>query len=592
MKTILFILIKKGKIMIIQKRKMSFYYVLSVMQQIFICRRKSSFYKAAFLRLRSDYFKKEHFNKHFRYFNLQWVFLTVLLFLSVKGFSQHTNVKVGDGFTGWPLNEPSIFISRMNTDNMVVGTNPNYYFSSIDGGLTWSMDTISSSYRVFCDPCIISDKNGYFYYFHIGVPTDKIICQKLTQIGGDWTNGSYTGLNGDKDQDKEWAVVDFNNNNIYVTWTQFDKYGSKDSSLKSNIMFSRSIDNGESWSTAVQINEVPGDCRDDDNTVEGAVPAVGPNGEVYVSWAGPEGIVFDRSLDYGDTWLENDIHVSDIPGGWSYDIPGILPNWVNGFPVTSCDISNGQHRGTIYINWSDQRNGEDDTDIWVSKSIDGGDTWSDPIRVNDDPPGHHQYYTWMDIDQTNGIIYVVFYDRRNFNDNHNDVYLAVSKDGGETFVNFKISDTPFLTENNVFLGDYTNISAHNNVIRPVWIRKDDNLRSVWTAIIKPELLTGINNRQYGTNPENFEIVSVYPNPFNASTKIKFNIPESGKVTLKIYNVLGKEIRTLFNGYQNKGTHDFFWNAANNNGIRVNSGLFLIKLSYRNAADIKKIVLLK
>ena len=77
-------------------------------------------------------------------------------------------------------------------------------------------------------------------------------------------------------------AIDWNNINIYVTWTQFDRYGSADPLDSSIILFSRSLYAGQSWSTPIRINKVAGDCIDSDNTVEGAVPAVGPNGEIYV----------------------------------------------------------------------------------------------------------------------------------------------------------------------------------------------------------------------------------------------------------------------------------------------------------------------
>ncbi len=132
------------------------------------------------------------------------------------------------------------------------------------------------------------------------------------------------------------------------------------------------MDAGQNWSNAITINQVPGDCIDSDNTVEGAVPAVGPNGEVYVSWSGLQGIVFDRSLDGGQTWLDNDIFVSNQPGGWDISIPGLYR--CNGMSVTVCDLSKSPRRGTIYINWADQRNGSNDTDVWLTRSTDGGNT--------------------------------------------------------------------------------------------------------------------------------------------------------------------------------------------------------------------------
>src|SRR5690606_12984405 len=114
------------------------------------------------------------------------------------------------------------------------------------------------------------------------------------------------------------------------------------------------------------INSVSGDCADDDDTVEGAVPAVAPNGDVYITWMGPNGLVYNKSMDGGNTWLSEEQKIHDIPGGWSYGISGIYR--ANGFPIIKIDRSGGKNHGTIYINWSDQRNGEHDTDIWLTKS--------------------------------------------------------------------------------------------------------------------------------------------------------------------------------------------------------------------------------
>ena len=229
-----------------------------------------------------------------------------------------------------------------------------------------------------------------------------------------------------------------------------------------------------------RIDKIPGDCVDKSNTVEGAVPAVGPNGEVYVAWAGPTGIMFNRSVDGGVTWLQSEIKVSDQPGGWYFSIPGLFR--CNGLPNTACDLSTGPRRGTIYVNWSDQRNGSTNTDIWLSKSTDGGDHWTPPNRVNDDSSGRHQFFPWMTLDQSDGTLYIVFYDRRNYSDNvGTDVYLASSRDGGATFVNVRISQSRLDLTGSGFLGDYINVSACNGVVRPIWTRID----GVWTALIDP-----------------------------------------------------------------------------------------------------------
>src|SRR5207244_2439008 len=74
--------------------------------------------------------------------------------------------------------------------------------------------------------------------------------------------------------------------NVYLAWTRFDVYGSEDPDCHSQIFLSRSTDHGKTFAMPIRISDAPGDCRDSDNTVEGAVPAIGPNGEVYVVWAG------------------------------------------------------------------------------------------------------------------------------------------------------------------------------------------------------------------------------------------------------------------------------------------------------------------
>lgn len=471
--------------------------------------------------------------------------LALIIGLFESAAAQHTNILIDDDQTGYDPCEPSIIINPKNTNHMVAGAIIDRYYYSTDGGYTWNYENLTSPWGVWGDPVVVVDTAGAYYYLHLANPPsgqgswiDRIIVQKIDEIGGSWDQKSYMGKNGTKAQDKEWAVFDTENNNMYVTWTQFDQYGTSDPDKFSNIHFSKSTDGGATWSEALRINEVPGNCVDSDNTVEGAVPAVGPNGEIYVGWVGPAGLVFDRSLDQGETWLEEDIFVSDVPGGWDYDIPGI--SRCNGLPVTKCDLSGGPNHGTIYINWTDQRNGTDDTDVWLVKSTDGGNTWTEPIRVNDDPPGRHQFFTWMDVDQASGKLWFVWYDRRNHDDVGTDVYMAVSYDGGETFHNFRVSESPFYPESGFFFGDYTNISAYDNVIRPIWTRLQDGIMSVWTADVDP-MIVGMDE----SIPSLLSLEQNYPNPFKSSTRIAYKIMEPTNADLKIYDMYGKEVAVLF-----------------------------------------------
>ena len=245
-------------------------------------------------------------------------------------------------------------------------------------------------------------------------------------------------------------------NNVYVTWTRFDNYGSNDPEDQSHIYFSRSNDGTRTFSNPVRISDKGGDCLDDDNTLEGAVPAVGPRGGIYVVWAGPRGLEFDMSLDGGDTWGKDRV-IAQMPGGWSSPVEGVSRH--NGMPVTRIDLSGNENDGTIYVNWIDERN--TDKDVFVTRSRDLGKTWSKPIRVNGDEKrnGSDQFFTWMAIDQTDGSINIVYYDRSLAKDGKAGITLSRSTDGAESFEHFKIDIPPFKCDPSVFLGDYIGVDA-------------------------------------------------------------------------------------------------------------------------------------
>ncbi|MCB0726743.1 MAG: exo-alpha-sialidase [Ignavibacteriae bacterium] len=519
--------------------------------------------------------------------------LLVLFLIFVSGIysdnnirAQYQNVLITN--TGSP-NEPSICINPKNTNELVAGSNLNFYFYSTNSGLNWTKATLTSTYSVWGDPAITVDTAGNFYYAHLTNPMssyfiDRIVVQKSTNGGINWNNGSFAGFIPPKQQDKEWLCVDPYNNNIYMTWTQFDRYGSADPNDSSIILFSSSTNAGESWSSALRISKKAGNCIDEDGTTEGAVPCTGPNGEIYVSWAIDDKIVFNKSTDGGITWLPEETFVTTQPGGWDFNVSGIYR--ANGMPITSCDLSGGPHRGTIYINWSDQRNGVTDTDVFMIKSTDGGNTWSEVKRVNDDPAGRQQFFTWMTIDQSTGYLYFVYYDRRNYTTLQTDVYMAKSTDGGETFENFKVSATPFTPNSSVFFGDYTNITAANNKVRPIWARLDNNTMSLYTAIV--DIPTNIQNLNE-SEPATYKLYGNFPNPFNPVTKIKFDVVNDlkDKVRITIYDMEGKEVGILVDGNLIAGTYEVEWDGSD-----FASGTYFCKMETGSFSDTISLLLIK
>ena len=153
-------------------------------------------------------------------FTLVFIFTIFLL----NSYSWSQNVMISN--VNSP-NETTIIMNPLDTDILVAGANLNNYYYSSDGGLTWDHNILTSSYGVWGDPVVDVDQDGNFYFFHLSNPPsgnwiDRIVCQKSTDNGENWSTGTYTGLNGSKAQDKHWSVVDRTNGNIYLTWTQFD----------------------------------------------------------------------------------------------------------------------------------------------------------------------------------------------------------------------------------------------------------------------------------------------------------------------------------------------------------------------------------
>lgn len=469
--------------------------------------------------------------------------------------------------------ETSIAINPRNPDNImgVAQGSDCYFYPSFDAGQTWTEGSLADP---FClgDPATVFDRNGTAYYCYIGTWSHSgIFANRSTDGGRTWLPQGTAIIQHAGDvpfEDKSYPAADWSTGpsagNIYVSWTQFTHYGSTNPADSSRILFSRSTDAGTTFSNPQIVSDQGGDAIDSDNTVEGAVPAVGPDGAVYIAWAGPRGIEFDRSAPGGMSF-GRDVVISDIPGGWDYSVPGIYR--ANGLPVIKTDISHGPYRGRVYVNWSDQRNG--DTDVFLIYSDDRGLTWSPRIRVNDDPLGNgrDQFFTWMDVDAVTGSVYVVFYDRREHSDNlTTDVYMARSDDGGGHFTNEKISSTPFVPRSDVFFGDYIGVSAFGGRVRPLWMRLDGTTLSLWTALIERP------SASIAEETSDRARMTVFPNPTHFSdVSIDLGVRESHITRIEIHDASGRLVRTL----DHPGDRGFIWDGKAENGAAAPAGVYFV-----------------
>ena len=112
--------------------------------------------------------------------------------------------------------------------------------------------------------------------------------------------------------------------------------------------------------------------------------------------------------------------------------------------------------------------------------------------------------------------------------------------------------------------------------------------SLYKMNILYSVLTSVNENTVSLNvPDRFELSQNYPNPFNPTTNIKFSIPNSGKISLKVYDRLGKEVADLADGFRNAGTYEISFDASD-----LTSGVYFYKLAVNDIVNTKKMTLIK
>ena len=119
-----------------------------------------------------------------------------------------------------------------------------------------------------------------------------------------------------------------------------------------------------------------------------------------------------------------------------------------------------------------------------------------------------------------------------------------------------------------------------------------DLASIWqTAWINAGSPTLLSNDEQSI-PNVYVLYENNPNPFNPVTTLRYDLPENGYVNIIIYDMLGRQVKTLFNQTQSAGIHSIQWNATNDYGKPVSAGIYLYQIQAGEYISTKKMVLLK
>jgi hypothetical protein len=393
--------------------------------------------------------------------------------------------------------------------------------------------------------------NGYHYIDYVKIGNnDKIVWTQWDyRTGGAdtklylYSNGSTAAIDSPMGTSFIYCLEPRINNAGQVAWLQYDERGGTSGIevffYDGSVTHRLTTDNDKQ--THVTINDNGWIAWDGDRR-----SASDWNSRVYLyNGSGTTIIASDAVTGYSSPQISNDNSVVYVGynSSWSYYYRLYL--YAGGPEQQVTDTSYSYLRpfhyknGKLLISKNDLHIYQRGTVGWVKISP---DTTSDS-----NPVGNGSYITWMD---TNPMGYWRI-----------DVYDGVM---------------------------VHNLTGHGSYGYPVI---DTNGDVVWSdgswIYMASRSTTSIS--EHNEMPQSYELLQNYPNPINPSTVIRFSLPQAGNATLRVYDVLGKEITTLKNGLMTAGDHSVEFKADE---LGLQSGVYFYRLQTENFAETKKMVLVK
>ncbi|MCZ6726478.1 MAG: sialidase family protein, partial [Acidobacteria bacterium] len=333
--------------------------------------------------------------------------------------------ELGQNIVGDAANEPSIAVDPNDPSRMIIGwrqfdTVTNNFRQagwaySRDGGASWTFPGSIDAGHFRSDPVVGVDNLGVFYYYALGVPggTDFVNDMFRSLDGGMTWSTPFFACGGDK----AWFTIDRTGGqgegHAYAFWTDF--FSCPGANGNSN----RSTDGGMNWDPEVPV------------PIQWGTLDVATDGNLYLIGTGGTGFSVLRSSNAQDSGqaMVFDASASVDLGGSLVFSAGPNPGGLLG----QAWIATNPQNGDLYALASVNPAGADPLDVHFSRSVDGGTTWSAPVRVNDDPgTSSWQWFGTLSV-APNGRIDVIWNDTRNSAGLDSELFYSFSTDGGVTW---------------------------------------------------------------------------------------------------------------------------------------------------------------
>jgi hypothetical protein len=407
----------------------------------------------------------------------------------------------GNNIVGDAANEPSISLDPTNGNKMTIGwrqfntVTSNFrqggWGYTTDGGTTWTFPGVLENNVFRSDPVLSSNETGNFFYLSLL----QSFCDNMWRSlngGQSWTRLQADGDGGGGD--KQWFTIDKTNS----TGHGFQYQAWSTAATCSGGQFSRSTDGGITWMNPISIPNSPiwgtPDVDSNGNLFLGGESNTfwclrstnAKNGGVTPSFDQTTAVNLGGDLDFGDL---------------------INPGGLAGQLFLAVDRSGTATNNNVYMLASVQPTGfNSGTDVMFARSTNGGQSFSAPHRINDDPINHNKWHWLGSLSVApNGRIDAVWLDTRNASNNtDSQLFYSYSTDGGNTWsANVSVSNSfnPFLGyPNQNKMGDYITIVSDNlggNVAYCATLNNEEDIYYVRVAPGVPVAQNAFSRKTHG-----------------------------------------------------------------------------------------------
>lgn len=510
-----------------------------------------------------------------------FLFTLLSILFSTQLFSQDLQVQTYNpplpysGSTDWgtdyvvsnsePLGAPTGVYRQSNStiyvavpDTAILSDKSIVVLTSTDNGATWAISaSVSPANHVPKTKMLKTTTDEVYCFFLLGT---TVYCWNVITS----TINPYTAFTD---------VYDFD----AATSSTGSLYLIIDLISNNQVRFAGTTDGGASWVGAVFLSSAAARPR---------LSMSGTGDTLLINYYGPIAGLSDTTT----AAIRNVRYRETSPG--LLTVSGATPTFTTIVPAGTRkpEFQGVLNGGVAWVFYTTESGGNTDLNCMIG--IDNGSSYGAPFTIGAMPDRNEHWFDAKHNKSGDGGVDLVYYSDTipvvpPTNESRKLLYTSATVTAPNTFTTpEQFSEHPPVVSDR---GYYPSIIPYHDAIGDVgviWVGLDGTDRKLYFDRLHK--LVNISNEI--ETPEGFYLKQNFPNPFNPSTKIEFAIPKSEYVTLKIFDVLGKEITTLINGEMNSGIYEIEFNATGINGL--SSGVYFYQLKTGSFLETRSMMLLK